>query len=157
MSPEGHGGGSPAAVGAVVSAPGRRCKHHLSTVGLLAALPACTALPCSAGAGLLGDWSCVEMGLQAVAGDNNDDKALTALDETVDTVDHDCGLRWRPQRCGSLSRGAVSCTEWDAVVTHCIIRWVIDHGWLRSQSVEAPPACLIATLRLTERDQGCRR
>ena len=44
------------------------------------------------------------MGLQAVTGDDSDDKALTALDGTVDTVDHDCGPPWRPGRCGSLSR-----------------------------------------------------
>lgn len=88
MSPEGQGGGSPAAVGAVVSASSRRCKRHLSTVGLQAALPACA----SAGAGMLWDWSCVEMGLQAVAGDDSEDKALTTLWTRWTTT---CGLQWR--------------------------------------------------------------
>lgn len=110
MSPEGQGGGSPAAVGAVVSASSRRCKRHLSTVGLLAALPACTALPRSAGAGLLWDWSCVAMGLQAVTGDDSDDKALTALDGTVDTVDHDCGPQWRPAQQMRIAVGRCAIT-----------------------------------------------
>lgn len=75
-----------------MSASSRRCKRYLSTVGLLAALPACTALPRSAVAGLLWDWSCVAMGLQAVTGDDSDDRALTTLWTRWTTT---CGLQWR--------------------------------------------------------------